>query len=570
METKDNIRALKQYLFWRLLILGVLIASSLLFYVGFGEKPELFLLAVTLFAVVWTAGSLLLLNAFCESRERWFASVQLIYDVIFVSFIVHVTGGVYGTFLFLYLLMIITGAYVWKGVGNRLANVAATFSFFVLYLYEAWNPLADRFSAAIQARVDRGTLLMVCWVLLSFQLVNFLLNLLHRQSAKLREELDRSGQENIALETLNELVVNSIPSGIMILDLKGRVGFCNPAALEILECKCGDLLGRKIESLFPRLTQFLTYRENGELDVATFEKNDKIGRLEIVYERDQRKKFVGFSLCHTKNGDLGGRTGYLFVFQDLTGYRLMEEELKRADRLAAVGKLSAGIAHEIRNPLASISGAIELLRSELTLDSGNERLMEIILREINRLNVLISDFLTFAKPTAIKKEETDLAEVVDETLALFTKGIENDNRVRIETDVDRDLRAFVDAKQMKQVLWNLTKNAVQAMPEGGLVKVRAKWRDRRKETILIEVSDTGGGISDEIRDRIFDPFFTTKSNGTGLGLALVHQIVESHKGVIGLKSAEGKGTTFSVMIPANGEKVVADGGPHPFGRRQVG
>ena len=238
------------------------------------------------------------------------------------------------------------------------------------------------------------------------------------------------------------------------------------------------------------------------------------------------------------------------IFQDLTELREMETRLKREERLAAVGRLAAGIAHEIRNPLASISGSIEMLREGKGVAAEDSRLMNIILRETDRLDGLITEFLQYVKPMKRRAAKVQMLDVLRETIEALRA-----------TDGGRDVTFVLpdgplaavrgDRDQLKQVVWNLLLNAMQATGGKGRVEVRAtnSRLGEQGEVMLLEVRDDGVGIPPEEIGRIFEPFFTTKERGTGLGLAMVHKIVEAHEGHIEVESQAGKGATFLVVLP---------------------
>ena len=263
---------------------------------------------------------------------------------------------------------------------------------------------------------------------------------------------------------------------------------------------------------------------------------------------------LGFSLSALKDSS-DQEIGSILIFQDLTKLREMEEDLKRADRLAAIGKMAAGIAHEIRNPLASISGSIEILKDELGNAGPNKQLMGIILREVGRLNSLIEDFLLFARPISPGKEKIHLNPLVKEILKMFANSPDFNPQIRLETRYRDDLFIQGDPHQIRQVFWNLFINAAQAMPKGGELLVELSKNSsslpfsKGQANGEISISDTGVGIEENEIGKIFDPFFTTKERGTGLGLSIVHSILESYGGKIKVQSQKGIGSVFSVYLP---------------------
>jgi two-component system sensor histidine kinase PilS (NtrC family) len=236
--------------------------------------------------------------------------------------------------------------------------------------------------------------------------------------------------------------------------------------------------------------------------------------------------------------------GNVVVVQDLTELRRMEEEVRRADRLAALGKMSAGLAHEIRNPLASICGSIALLGKQPGLGEKERKLLTIVSREGERLEALVRDFLAFARPSQPQIQQVEATQLVEETLDVFRHDAAA-RELRVAAEIEPGVRVLADSGQLRQVLWNLLTNAADAAGRGGSVRARMR---RAEGMAVLEVEDSGPGIAGDDLQRIFDPFFTTKESGTGLGLAIVHRIVEAHGGQLAVQSAPGR-TLFSVAIP---------------------
>jgi two-component system sensor histidine kinase PilS (NtrC family) len=251
----------------------------------------------------------------------------------------------------------------------------------------------------------------------------------------------------------------------------------------------------------------------------------------------------------------GARSGIIINFNDLTQIRQMEAELKRADRLAAVGELAARIAHEIRNPLASISGSVQLIAQGDGVPEGDRKLLSIVLRETDRLNRLVSDFLIYARPAPPHVDVIDLCDLYRELDALL-KGDPAFQGISVRLECEEGTMVSADRGQMEQVLWNLFSNAADAMPAGGEILVSTRMvtitmrRSEQAAFVRIDVHDTGEGMTDEVTRNLFEPFFTTKPGGTGLGLATVYRIIDAHGGRIFVESAPGNGTTFSILLPA--------------------
>jgi two-component system sensor histidine kinase PilS (NtrC family) len=245
-------------------------------------------------------------------------------------------------------------------------------------------------------------------------------------------------------------------------------------------------------------------------------------------------------------GARGDEDGTILIFQDLTRLVEIEDELSRSRRLAAVGQLATGLAHEIRNPLGAMSGAIELLAAELPeLGANGRRLARIVQRETERLNRLVVDFLAYARPGPLRRERCPLREIASELAELYARS--EHHPVRLELEVPGDLYASGDPDALRQVLWNLLRNAAEAKPQDGVVRLRA--RRERDGLVRLEVCDRGEGMSRDVLDRLFEPFFSTRPKGTGLGLATVHRLMERQGGSLQVHSAPGQGTTFAVLLP---------------------
>jgi two-component system sensor histidine kinase PilS (NtrC family) len=253
----------------------------------------------------------------------------------------------------------------------------------------------------------------------------------------------------------------------------------------------------------------------------------------------------GVSPLYSEGGET---TGLVVTFQDLTDIRSMEETSRRQERLSAVGRVAAGIAHEIRNPLAAMRGSIQVLKSDIQ-DPSQAELMDIVLRESDRLNRIITDFLTYARPRKFSLVETDLREPLRETFALLRHSPEILDGHALEEDLPEEpLMAWADTEGVRQVFWNLSRNALKAMPDGGTL--RAEMRQASDERVRVTFTDTGRGMSPAQVERLFEPFSSSTTGGTGLGLSIVYQIIRDHGGTINVRSREGHGTTITIELPA--------------------
>ena len=238
------------------------------------------------------------------------------------------------------------------------------------------------------------------------------------------------------------------------------------------------------------------------------------------------------------------KTGYIGIFQDLTEKKKLESEMKNKEKWAAIGELSANIAHEIRNPLASLRGSIEMLKEGKIPEKHKGKLMDIALSEMERLNNTISDFLTYSSPKPLEIQPVDLHSILDSTLELL-KNTEHKNGISIKRDFEGQLFIHADPEKIRQVFWNLGANAFEAMETSGELTVSTK---NSLKNVTVSFSDTGSGISQANIDKIFYPFFTTKEKGTGLGLSIAYRIIEEHNGRLIVTSRPGIKTTFEIIL----------------------
>ncbi len=468
------------------------------------------------------------------------AYAQIAGDVAAATALVYLTGGAESIFTILYPLAIVNGAIGLSRRGAYIASGCSALAFLLLVVATEKgfisSPVYTEHPAIATPRLLLTLAANLSAFLLTAALAGYLADALVGARSQLRreeEKRERAESELSALSALHQNITRSISSGILTIDGAQRITYLNPAGEEIAGRKLPEVQGRSLRELFPALAR------------AVVEERQE-GRGETVLERaDGSHRVIGFSLAPLVDAGTPSLPGFVAVFQDLTGLRRMEEQMRRADRLAAVGQLAAGLAHEIRNPLASMSGSIELLAGNARLDDKDRRLMQIVLRESERLELLVRDFLNFARPKQTELARVTLAPLVEEVLQVFEGSAKHALSLSRELDGGAAVRG--DEAQLRQVLWNLLRNAADAVSSGGEVKVGVLARDGE---VRLEVKDTGVGIGPEERARIFEPFFSTKERGSGLGLATVHRIIEAHGGRIELESEPGRGSTFSVILPA--------------------
>jgi two-component system sensor histidine kinase PilS (NtrC family) len=460
------------------------------------------------------------------------AHLQIAADVVAATGLVYLTGGPESIFTVLYPLAVVSGAISLGRRGASLGAAAACIAFCLL----AWGMQSGLISTAVtgmeRVPIPAGRLAIEMAANLSaFLLVGALSAFLAEQLQGARTQLLRSETRLEALEAIFSAVVRSIASGIITVGDDGRLTYINPAAETLTGLDARSAHGRALSELLPELA-------------ASLERPRSRGRPEVrVRAHDGRVRILGYTAAPLSGREVGGR---VILFQDLTELRQMEEAVRRADRLAVVGGLAAGLAHEIRNPLASMCGSIEILGSAKGLDEQERRLMQVVRSEAERLEALVREFLSFARPVSPALEALDARAAVAETAELFsTQLAERGIELSIPDGPPVWMRA--DPRQLRQVLWNVLGNAADATAQGGRVEVHLFSAGSQA---VLEISDTGEGIAEEDLRRIFDPFFTTKERGTGLGLAIVHRIVEAHGGQVTVRSEPGRGSTFRISLPA--------------------
>jgi PAS domain S-box-containing protein len=366
------------------------------------------------------------------------------------------------------------------------------------------------------------------------------LSRLHRMATELagdlRQRMEARTAELHRSERLTEGIITHLASGLMVADLGGAITLINPQGTFTLRCDAGELIGHKLTDIFPNAGELLEVR--GESSHREFE----------LILRDHSTIPLGFSNSYLTDVE-GNREGVIVVFRDLSEIKQLQGELHRKDRLAAIGQVVAGVAHEIRNPLFGITSVAQILKREVDLPPAHRELVEAMLSETQRLNALIGDLLVFGRPATLERRPTDLHQLLDGCFHLYAGEI-RERSIELQKAYHPHLPILqVDQDKMIQVILNLLKNALEATPSGGSVTVGTQPHrtGERGEVDQVEVniSDTGCGILPEDRDRIFDLFFTTKSRGSGLGLPICRRIIEDHGGRIALESRPDQGTTFT-------------------------
>ncbi|MEK6792007.1 MAG: ATP-binding protein [Deltaproteobacteria bacterium] len=507
-----------------------------------------------LYAIVAAVGILTIAYALSLSRVRnlrLFTFLQVTVDVILITVIVYITGGVESYMHALYPLVVIGAAILLNRRGGLYAASVASISYGVLIDMDFYRMLPLKYKVIGSGQMNAAwedVFTTVFTNILAYFTIAYLTGYLAEKTAKVERRLEEKEIDFERLENLNRHIVGNITSGIMTIDEALRITSFNRAAETITGYSLRDVYYKDVRDIFTDIMR--PTAQAGSLRVEkTFRK------------KEGDEVYLGFTISEGR----GAEATHIIIFQDLTQLKDMEARLMMNEKLRALGELSVGIAHEIRNPLASISGSIQVLKDELKLSGDNLNLMDIVIRETERLNALINDYLLFAKPAKGLRARVDVSEIISETVRIFSHCPEA-ARIKVECRVNERLYVNGDARQLGQIFWNLFVNAAHAMPDGGSLTVgsrillhgRGGNRFEPPNTyeavesagqVEITVADTGKGIKPEELNRIFDPFYSTKDSGTGLGLAIVHRIVETHDGTIEVASNQGSGTVFKITFP---------------------
>jgi len=468
------------------------------------------------------------------------ARFQLAVDVLLVTWLVWNAAVIQSPYVALYILIIAVSSLFLGPRGAVVTSVgcAVTFTACALQI----TGLAGGYNAA---RLVGGSVSQtVQWVGLfdvSFLVVGLLSARLAERQSRSDVRLMAATQSLANLRALHERIVASMRSGLVTTDLEGRIFTFNAAAQEITGYQEATIRGQDASILFGEMKDHIA------VTLHALENNERTPRFETnCLTAEGMRLRLGYSIAPLST-EAGETSGMVITFQDLTQVRSLEETSRRQDRLAAIGRMAASIAHEIRNPLAAMRGSIQMLRSEMDNDSSQTELMEIILRESDRLNRIITDFLNYARPRSLTQARVDLGDLLHQTFALMRHSPEiGADQTIVEELPGEQLFAEADEGQLKQVFWNLSRNALQAMPEGGTLRATL---ERNSDTRLrISFSDTGCGMSPDQVEHLFEPFSST-TGGTGLGLSIVYQIIRDHGGTINVRSRVGQGTTITVELP---------------------
>jgi two-component system, NtrC family, sensor histidine kinase PilS len=518
------------------LILGGTVAVNF----AWGTPEELGGRYVTLLFVFIAAMLLvsILYAVLMRSRRllRPLAVVQVVADLVIGAALVHFTGGANSSFSFFLLLTPIAAAVTLsrRAAVVSAAAVAVVYAAVVLLGFAHWLPVLPGQTQlpwlVKPGELGRTVLVTTAASLALAALAGYLAEQL--RSAAATVEVQKAHIDDLAL--LNTDIIRCLTSGLITVNTDGVILSMNRSAADILGLS-HTVAGQRLAELVPELA-------------AAAATGEEVRRAEIPVTRARppSELLLGISLSPLTD-HLNRRQGSIISFQDLTSFNRLEEAMRRSEHLASLGRMAAGIAHEIRNPLASISGSLELLRSAQHLEADDRKLMDIALREIERLDALITGFLGYARPRPPQLETINLGTEIETLVGSIAGLISGDHVPKVRViEATPGLWVNADRDQLTSVLWNLIRNAWESGETEQIEVAAGRQEDQR---VYLLVTDRGSGIAEEHLPKIFEPFFTTKPGGTGLGLATVHRMIQQHGGCIEVRSAPGQGTTFTLLLP---------------------
>lgn len=483
--------------------------------------------------------------------------IQSICDIALITAMVYATGGTRSIYSTFYPLVIIYSVLFLGKRGGLIVASTAGILYGLLADLEFYGVIYPHFSESIpyyqMSAADVFTRIVTHF--LSFYLVAFLASFVVEQERKTRILLVERQSAFDQLDLLHRSIIESVDNGILTVDLDGAIKSFNRAAVRITGFAFRDIENRQFSEIFPGGPSL--EGKQGAVENIPLAKT----QFEMLFRTGGRKRLILGGSVSPLRDPLGVKIGNIVIFQDLTAINEMKESLEKSRQLAFIGEIAANLAHEIRNPLAAISGSIQMLKGNLMRDKTNARLIQIILRGKDHLEGFLKDFLLLARPAHGPREELDIRETIGdivESLRYVADWHELLDVAVVLTDDPLYIRA--NKTEVRQIVWNLMLNAVQAMPEGGVLKVEARpVRVGKIDGAEISISDTGCGIEEHDVSKIFDPFYTTRDAGTGLGLAVVNRILEAYGGKIHMKSKPGEGSVFTIWLPVRSATEAAAG-----------
>ena len=529
-----------------LMLMRLVMVTTLLLVAAYVEAVSENLLPINplYFLIVCTYGLTLIHAVALRFVDRPVPLVfaQVVGDLLITTGLVYVTGGVRTGFMLLYPISVLSGAVLlYRRAGMVFAGLATLFYAGVIWaVREGWVPaqgLSD-----VPYLSSKALVYSIFVTLVACTTVALIGSYLSESLKSVGERLEETVEQVADLEALNKVIVDSIHSGLITADAAGHVLYLNEFGAGILRQRVGEVRGRTLADVFrSRLFDAAALRARTA--------GRELDRVELSYVRpDGGVAAIGISISPLTDAWPGtGGGGHLLIFQDLTDIKRLEQDVRTKEKLAAVGEMAAQLAHEIRNPLGSISGSAQILMGEPGISSEQERLLAIIRRESQRLSETLNQFLYQARPARPPAGPVDLRPVLEEAVTLLRNGPEVGPAHRVLFDAeDGPLLCRVDPDRISQVFWNLARNGLEAMPDGGVLAVHL---GRQDDDLVLTIRDEGRGMAEAQMRRMFEPFQSQRPLGTGLGLAIVYHIVREQRGDITVQSTPAHGTEVKVRLP---------------------
>jgi len=538
-------RRLRFFIYARMVVAFLFLASTLLFEYQSPSIEESIIRPGIVRLMVFSFSFSILSHAFIRfERYRFFLTyLQIIWDLLFVSLLLLFTGGIASPYSFLYLLSIMNAGLL---LGRKQALYTASlcgilYGAMIDFQYFG-NLSAIGLKPDVAIELGASHLFYTIFInLMGFGLTAFITGYLAERARKSEAELHEKTINFEELSQLNSTIVSNIETGLLTTNADGLIRVFNPYAERLTGISLKEIYNTPIASLFECFEDYLnelTTAISGEFEYLT---------------RDNVRIQLGYRAAPFDDST-GSLAGFIISFWDVSAIKRMESELKKSDRLAALGELSARMAHEIRNPLAAICGSVQLLSSHSDVDESDRRLLAIVMREADRLNLLISEFLVYARPVSPSIERIELASFVEDVCLLISSDPRFSN-ISISNTIPSFMTLEADPNQLRQVMINIFQNSADAMNSEGNIEIESSYllrgADAYKKTpvIRIAITDSGCGISEEAAQHLFEPFWTTKSEGTGLGLAIIYRIISAHGGTVSVETPEAGGCRFIITLP---------------------
>jgi len=546
-------KRLQQLMFLRILIVTFLLGIAS--FIRIQEENTLFApSASALYSIIIATYLLSFLYLLIHKRIKSLESniyIQAAGDITLITALVYATGGVGSIYSVFYPLVIIYSTLFLKKRGGMVTASAASLLYGLMLDLEYYGVIHPIYDISWNYTFSSGYVFSRIFIhIISFYIVALLVSFVVEQEKSARSLLEEKESEFYQLDRLHKSIIESVETGIITIDRLRTIKSFNKTAEKITGFLFSEVENKQIENIFPGFSKIVDKRK---------EERKKIKRSEIMIPGKHEKNIVlGFSVSPLMGGQ-DKSIGDIVLFQDLTATKEMEKEVERNKRLAIIGEMAAGLAHEIRNPLASLSGSIQMLKknlnANLNIDETNDRLMQITLRARDQLENVVKDFLLLARPNLSNYEKININILIDDVIESLRYSTDWHKHIKVERISCNLAEIFGNKTELRQMFWNLILNAVQSMPDGGRLKIETEFipSDNGKDYLGIRINDTGCGIEKNSAAKIFNPFYTTKEKGTGLGLAIANRIVKSHGGKINISSKLNQGTQLVVLLPKRGK-----------------